>query len=227
MSAPVDRFDEVRRRWIALHQHTFIFQKRRAELLAQQIRIRAEILTGARVDPADDNVIHPLWMRPIKTPYAALDFAIVVVAAMLAPIGWPAGRAVYKAVVQLIPDTLRSYPIAAFMWASVVTGLPLVLLYDPDTTLAQTVLLPWVLGQLPATALAAGVYGILDGWLTVDGSRDWWPMRPPEATESVDFGLQPDDLTAPGIFGTYPTPDMGERTPITRENRENSERKNR
>lgn len=224
MSAPVDRFDEVRRRWIALHQHTFIFQKRRAELLAQQIRIRAEILTGARVDPADDNVIHPLWMRPIKTPYAALDFAIVVVAAVLAPIGWPAGRAVYKAVVQLIPDTLRSYPIAAFMWASVVTGLPLVLLYDPDTTVAQTVLLPWVLGQLPATALAAGVYGILEGWLAVDGSRDWWPMRPPAATESVDFGLQPDDLTAAGIFGIYPTPDVGERTPIAREH---NERKNR
>ncbi|KDE97174.1 hypothetical protein Y900_028285 [Mycolicibacterium aromaticivorans JS19b1 = JCM 16368] len=224
MSAPVDRFDEVRRRWIALHQHTFIFQKRRAELLAQQIRIRAEILTGARVDPADDNVIHPLWMRPNKTPYAALDFAIAVVAAVLAPIGWPAGRAVYKGFIQLIPHTLRSYPIAAFMWAAVVTGLPMVLLYYPDTTLAQTVLLPWVLGQLPATALAAGVYGILEGWLAVDGSRDWWPMRPPAATESVDFGLQPDDLTAPGIFGIYPTPDVGERTPIAREH---NERKNR
>lgn len=224
MSAPADRFDEVRRKWIAWHQHTFIFQKRRAETLARQIRKRVGILTGAREDPADDDVIHPLWIRPIKTPYAALDFAIVVVAAVLAPIGWPAGRAIYKGVVQLIPATLRSYPIAAFMWASVVTGLPLVLLYDPKVTLAQTVLLPWVLGQLPATALAAGIYGVLDGWLAVDGSRDWWPMRPPAAAESVDFGLEADDLTAPGIFGTYPTPEVGERTPITRENHE---RKNR
>ena len=41
MSAPVDRFDEVRRRWIARHQHTFIFQKRRAEILARRIRDRA------------------------------------------------------------------------------------------------------------------------------------------------------------------------------------------
>jgi hypothetical protein len=225
MSAPTDRFDEIRRSWIARHQHTFIFQKRRAEILAQQIRIRAEKLTGARVDPADDNVIHWLLMRPVKTPYAALDFTIVVVAAVLAPIGWPAGRAVYQGVVQLIPETLRSYPVAAFMWASVVTSLPLVLLYDPGPTLAQTVLLPWVLGQLPATALAAGIYGILDGWLAVDGSRDWWPMRPPAATESVDFGLQADDLTPPGIFGTYPTPEVGERTPITRNN--NKKRKNR
>lgn len=220
MSAPADRFDEIRRKWIARHQHTFIFQKRRAEILARQIRDRAQILSGARVDPADDDVIHPLLMRPVKTPYAGLDAAIVLVAAVLAPIGWPAGRAVYKAIAQLIPDTLRSYPIAAFMWASVVTGLPLVLLYDPDTTLAQTVLLPWLLGQLPATALAAGVYGILDGWLAVDGSRDWWPMRPPPAAESVDFGFEADDLTLPGIFGTYPTPEMGERTPITRESRE-------
>jgi hypothetical protein len=214
MSAPADRFDEIRRKWIARHQHTFIFQKRRAEILARQIRDRAQILSGARVDPADDDVIHPLFMRPVKTPYAGVDAAIVFVAAVLAPIGWPAGRAIYTAVVQLIPDTLRSYPVAAFMWASVATGLPLVLLYDPDTTVAQTVLLPWLLGQLPAAALAAGIYGILEGWLAVDGSRDWWPMRPPPAANSVDFGLQPDDLTPPGIFGTYPTPPMGERTPI-------------
>jgi hypothetical protein len=217
MSAPDDRFDEVRRKWIARHQHTFIFQKRRAEILARQIRDRAQLLSGARVDAADDDVIHPLLMRPIKTPYAGLDAAIVLLAALLAPIGWAAGRVVYKAVAQLIPDTLRSYPVAAFMWASVVTGLPLVLLYDPDTTLTQTILVPWLLGQLPATALAAGMYGILDGWLAVDGSRDWWPMRPPAATESVDFGLEADDLTLPGIFDTYPTPPVGERTPLTRE----------
>lgn len=220
MSAPDDRFDEVRRKWIARHQHTFIFQKRRAEVLARQIRDRAQVLSGARVDAADDDVIHPLLMRPITTPYAGLDAAIVLVAAVLAPIGWIAGRGVYKAVVQLIPDTLRSYPVAAFMWASVVTGLPLVLLYDPDTTLTQTTLMPWLLGQLPATALAAGIYGILEGWLAVDGSRDWWPMRPPATTESVDFGLEADDLTLPGIFDTYPTPPVGERTPLTREPRE-------
>lgn len=217
MSPPADRFDEVRRKWIARHQHTFIFQKRRAEILARQIRDRAQILSGARVDAADDDVIHPLIARPVKTPYAGLDFAIVIVAAVLAPIGWPAGIAVHRAIVQLIPDTLRSYPVAAFMWASVATGLPLALLYDPDTTLAQTVLLPWLLGQLPATALAAGIYGVLEGWLAVDGSRDWWPMRPPAVTESVDFGLALDDLPMPGIFDVSPTPTVGERTPLLRD----------
>ena len=42
MPVPADRFDEIRRKWIARHQHTFIFQKRRAEILARQIRDRAQ-----------------------------------------------------------------------------------------------------------------------------------------------------------------------------------------
>ena len=217
MSMPADRFDELRRKWIARHQHTFIFQKRRAEILARQIRDRAQELSGARVDAADDDVIHPLLMRPVKTPYAGLDAVVVLVAAILAPLGWIAGRWVYKTVVQLIPDSLRSYPVAAFMWASVITGLPMVLLYEPGTTLTQTVLVPWLLGQLPAAALAAGVYGILEGWLAVDGSRDWWPMRPPAAVESVDFGFEVDALAMPEIFDTHPAPPLGERTPFTRE----------
>jgi hypothetical protein len=67
MPTPPDRFDEVRRKWIARHQHTFIFQKRRAEILARRIRDRATEKTGARVDPADDDVIHPLFMRGSNT----------------------------------------------------------------------------------------------------------------------------------------------------------------
>ncbi|WP_457142092.1 hypothetical protein [Mycobacterium sp. URHB0021] len=153
----------------------------------------------------------------MKTPYAGLDAVIVVVAAVLAPLGWIAGRAAYNIVIQLIPDALRSYPVAAFMWASVITGLPLVLLYDPDATLNQTVLVPWLLGQLPAAALAAGIYGILEGWLAVDGARDWWPMRPPPAVESVDFGFEVDGFAMPEIFNTHPAPPVGERTPFTRE----------
>ncbi|OPX07372.1 hypothetical protein B1790_23675 [Mycobacterium sp. AT1] len=217
MSTPADRFDELRRKWIARHQHTFIFQKRRAEILARQIRDRAQELSGARVDAADDDVIHPLLMRPVKTPYAGVDMAIVAVAAVLAPLGWPVGRWVHKTVVQLIPESLRSYPVAAFMWAAVITGLPVVLLYEPGPTLTHTVLVPWLLGQLPATALTAGVYGILDGWLAVDGSRDWWPMRPPAAVESVDFGFEVDALPMPEIFDTFPAPPLGERTPFARE----------
>ena len=137
MPVPADRFDEIRRKWIARHQYTFIFQKRRAELLARQIRDRDTERTGARVDPADDDVIHPWFMRPVKTPYAMLDWAIFMTAGLLAPLGWPAGKILSKTVVELIPGELRSYPVAAFMWSAAIVGVPLALLYEPGDSLVS------------------------------------------------------------------------------------------
>jgi hypothetical protein len=222
MSVPVDRFDEIRRKWIARNQQTFIFQKRRAEILARQIRDRATENSVARVDPADDDVIHRFTSRmwSNNTPYAVFDAAIILTAAILAPLGWPMGYWLYKMTVQLIPEQIRSYPIAAFMCAAVAIGLPLPLLYTPSDSVIGTVVVPYVFAQLPAAALAAGVYGILEGWLAVDGSRDWWPMRPPPVSALVDFGWEPDDMTLPGVFPTRETPDSGERTPIHRNRRD-------
>ena len=203
MPVPADRFDEIRRKWIARHQHTFIFQKRRAEILARQIRDRAAEKSGARVDPADDDVIHPLIARPVKTVYAGVDMAIVVHRRPAGPAGL-AGRQ------GDLPDAG-----AANSWrAAVVSGRGLhvggggggdcrcALLYQPTDSLAGTVLAPWLLAQLPAALLAAGIYGILEGWLAVDGARDWWPMRPPPERDEIDFGLEADDLTMPGVFRT-------------------------
>jgi hypothetical protein len=217
MPAPVDRFDEVRRRWIARHQHTFIFQKRRAEILARRIRDRAAHNSGARVDPADDDVIHPLLARAVKTTYAGIDLVVVLVCAVVVPVGWLVGKGLYHAAVRLIPDRLRSYPVAAFMWAAVVVGSPLVLLYRPAETLAGTLLLPWLLAQAPAGLLAAGMYGILEGWLAVDGARDWWPMRPPPERDEADFGWDSGDLTLPGLFDVSAQDEVGERTPLHRD----------
>ena len=163
-----DRFDEIRRKWIARHQYTFIFQKRRAESLARQIRDRDTERTGARVDPADDDVIHPWFMRPVKTPYAMLDWAIFMTAGLLAPLGWPAGKILSKTVVELIPGELRSYPVAAFMVPAAIVGVPLALLYEPGDSLVSAAATPWLLAQVPATLLTAGIYGILEGWLAVD-----------------------------------------------------------
>jgi hypothetical protein len=217
MSAPVDRFDEVRRCWIARHQYTFTFQKRRAQILARRIRDRATLASGARVDPADDDVIHPLVSRPVQTMYGGVDFAIVAVCAVLAPLGWLAGRSMYGAVVQLIPETLRSYPVAALVWAAVLVGSPLALLYEPSDTLVGTVVLPWLVAQVPAALLAAGLYGILNGWLAVDGARDWWPMRPEAESDAADFGWASGDLTLPGVFAVRDEQRVGERTPMRRE----------
>src|SRR4029079_19098303 len=38
------------------------------------------------------------------------------------------------------------------------------------------IVVPWLLGQIPAAFLVAGLYGVLEGWLAVDGSPDWGPM---------------------------------------------------
>jgi hypothetical protein len=217
MSAPVDRFDEVRRRWIARHQYTFVFQKRRAEILARRIRDRATQNSGARVDPADDDVIHPLLTRPVKTPYAGLDFVVVLVCAVLAPVGWILGKSLYRAVVRLIPHLLRSYPVTAFLWAAVVVGVPLALLYQPGSTVGETLVVPWLLAQVPAALLAAGVYGIMEGWLAVDGAREWWPMRPPHECDEADFGWDSGDLTLPGVFDVRAEDQAGERTPRRRD----------
>ena len=80
---------------------------------------------------------------------------------------------------------------------------------------ALLVLTPWLFAQVPAAALAAGLYGILEGWLAVDGARDWWPMRPPPENDEIDFGLDADDLTMPGVFPTHAAEPPGERTPRT------------
>ena len=217
MATPPDRFDEIRRKWIARHQYIFMFQKRRAEILARQIRDRDTILTGARVDTADDDVIHPWFMRPVKTPYAAVDWTIFMVAGILAPLGWPAGKALSKMVVQLIPSELRSYPITAWFWAAAGVGAPLppvLWLTGPGDSLLSAAIAPWLVAQIPAALLAAGLYGIAEGWLAVDGARDWWPMRPPPEVDDIDFGfLEPDDMTGPGIFPTRRELPVGDASP--------------
>lgn len=220
MPVPADKFDEIRRRWIARNQRTFIFQKRRAEILACQIRDRDTIASGARADPADDNVIHPWFMRPIKTPYAMLDWAIFMAAGVLAPAGWALGKLLSKTVVQLIPGELRSYPVAAFMWSAAIVGFPLpvlAMLLAPSESLDEAVGIPWLLAQIPASLLTAGIYGILEGWLVVDGARDWWPMRPPTKADDIDFGFQADDMTGPGIFPTRHDDPPGDPTPIRKD----------
>lgn len=212
---PPDRFDEIRRKRIARYQYSFAFQKRRAELLARQIRDRDTDRTNARVDPADDDVMHPWWLRPVNTPYAAVDWAIFMAAGLLAPIGWLVGKAIYKAIVQLIPDDLCGYPIAACCWAAVATGVPLPIIcgvWSPGD-LTSALVLPWLFAQLPAAPLAAGVYGILEGWLAIDASRPIWPMRPPPQNNDVYVGVEPDDLTRPGVFPVHREGGPGDPVP--------------
>ena len=86
------------------------------------------------------------------------------------PFGWLAGKGIYRLTVVLIPDTLRSYPIVAFLWAALLPGAMIVLLYDPAPGLGAKVFWVWVAAQLPAMLLIAGLYGIVEGWLAVPGA---------------------------------------------------------
>ncbi len=78
------------------------------------------------------------------------------------------------------------------MWSAAIVGFPLPLLLwltGPADSLVSAAAIPWLLAQIPAALLTAGIYGILEGWLAVDGARDWWPMRPPDDVDDVDFGF--------------------------------------
>ncbi|MFA5605853.1 MAG: hypothetical protein WDA07_01505 [Leucobacter sp.] len=209
----VDRYDELRREWIAEHASIFTMQIRRAEMLNRRIRRRHREIAGARPNPYDDHATHPLFSRGAKTVEAKLELLIVLVAAFAAPLGWPVGRFIYQRIETLIPDRLRSYPIPALLFTAVVLGTVTVLLYSPGDDLSSALLAPWLIGQLPAAALTAAVYGILNGWLAVDGSTEWWPLTPTAPSVELPPVLLPDDLTAPSLFDTVPVADPIDRTP--------------
>jgi hypothetical protein len=66
-----------------------------------------------------------------------------------------------------------------------------------------------------ATFAAAGLYGILNGWLAVDGSATWWPLTPPPMPVEFNLSLEPDDLTAPSVRNRRPE-SAADLTPVTR-----------
>jgi hypothetical protein len=214
-----DRFDEVRRAWIAEHQGWSMIQRRRAELLGRRVRARQRRRASAVPDPHDDTVLPPLWLRAAKSPAAQVELTLALAAVLLTPLAWFAGRLVTSAVVRLIPGTLRGYPIAALLWSGAGLGLLTVLLgwatYDPGESLRQAVLLPWGCLQIAAVPAAAGLYGIADGWLAVPGSRQWWPLtparRPLTAGDAADI-LGGYDLTGPGLVDAQRLNEPGERT---------------
>ncbi|SKF33169.1 Uncharacterised protein [Mycobacteroides abscessus subsp. massiliense] len=173
---PPDRYDAARRAWIARHGNVFNFQKRRAQLLARQIRERIRAEAGARPEEQDDFVIDPIWYRKPTTLDAFAETAIIITLVVLAPMGWLLGRLLYRWIVKQIPDNLSAYPITALTWAGTPIGLMFCLSYDPRDSITVALGGAWVLAQIPATFLAAALYGILNGWLAVDGSADWWPL---------------------------------------------------
>jgi len=141
MTVRPDRFDEMRRAWIAAHQGTSTIQRRRAEVLGRDVRARQRAVANAVPDPHDDTVLPPLWLRNAHSPAAQLELMGVLALTLLAPLGWPAGWLVKTAVTRLIPQALRAFPIAALLWSGAGLGALIVLTYDPAPIAGQPVLL--------------------------------------------------------------------------------------
>lgn len=200
MAAAVDIFAEERRAWIAAHAGVLLFQKRRAELLGKRIRARDRARVGVRPDPHDDDVTPPLMFRKTSTATGGFETAIVAACAVTAPIGWPIGRLLYGWITTLIPDRLLGYPIPALLGTAVLCGIPLPLLYDPSASVWSVVVAPWLLAQIPAMFLAAGIYGILEGWLAIEGSSHWWPLTPAAAELDDELFLGGRDVSMPTIL---------------------------
>ncbi|BBX88325.1 hypothetical protein [Mycolicibacterium aubagnense] len=202
---PAEVFDDQRRAWIAAHTGVFMFQTRRAELLGKRIRARVRGEVGARPDPHDDKITPPLIYRLDGSGVGAVEIVLVLVCAAIAPIGWALGKVLYHQLTRLIPERLRAYPIPALIWASIPCALPLPF-YDPTSVaLTATILIPWLVAQLPAIFLAAAAYGLLEGWLAVDGSSDWWPLTP-EAGDVDDTLFLGADTHAPMVTILDPSP---------------------
>jgi len=211
---PPDRFDDLRREWIAFRQGDSLIQRRRAEQLGRIVRKRQRIHTVAVPDPHDDTVLPRIYLREAKSRASKIEVVLVLMAAVTAPLGWPAGLALRSAITATIPGTLRAYPIAALLWAGVGLGALVAtathLVYDPAGSFAQIALVPWLAMQLAAIPFVAGVYGLLEGWLAVDGSAQWWPLTPPKreltaADAAAVLGAY--DVTGPAVVQARPLND--------------------
>lgn len=197
-----DRYDELRREWIAEHAGIWTVQKRRAELLNRRIRKRMRMEAGARPNPHDDNVIRPLWARRGDTAEVFLERFAVLLCTVAAPLGWPLGRLLYGRLIVLIPRRLRAVPVVALLWSAAGIGVVTAAVYTPDATFTTSFLAPYLVAQIPAVFASAAAYGVLNGWLAVDGSSTWWPVAPPPLPVEFDLALDIDDLTAPAVFDT-------------------------
>jgi hypothetical protein len=215
MTVRPDRFDEMRRAWIAAHQSWSTIQRRRAELLGRRVRARQRAVATAVPDPHDDTVLPPLCLRTMHSPTAQIEGIAVVFAALAAPLGWLAGWLIKTVLTDLIPHKLRAFPIAALLLSGAALGVPIVLLYDPAPTFGQTVMLPWACAQVAAAPAIAGLYGIADGWLAVPGSLAWWPLTPhrhPITAADAAAILGAYDYTGPAAVDDQQLKEPGERS---------------
>ena len=216
----VDRYDDLRREWIARHQGWSRIQRRRAEQLGRVIRVRQRRQAAAVPDPHDDTVLGPILLRTSHSPASSAEWLLLVGLLVIAPVGWLGGYLLRCAVGRMIPAQLRGYPVAGLLWSGAAVGALSVAgvaaVYRPDAGLAQLALMPWVCAQIAGIFVVAGVYGIAEGWLAVPASRMWLPRTPPRpvlTAEDAAAVLGGWDMTAPGLLDVARLHTPGHRTP--------------
>ncbi|PXX06383.1 hypothetical protein [Mycolicibacterium moriokaense] len=212
---PTDRFDEMRRAWISAHQGTATIQRRRAEILGRNIRARQRAVATAVPDPHDDTILPPLWLRTVKSPTSQIELLAVTMVACAVPLGWAGGYLLKEVVTHLIPGYLRGFPIAALLWSGAMLELLTALAYNPAPTFGSVALSPWFCLEVAAVPAVAGVYGVAEGWLAVSGSRQWWPLTPPQrpltASDAAAI-LGGYDITGPALLDARRLNEPGERS---------------
>jgi hypothetical protein len=72
-------------------------------------------------------------------------------------------------------------------------------------SLSGTLIIPWILAQIPATFATASAYGVLEGWLAIDGSSDWWPLTPAQRDVDDNLILGPAPLPMPTLLDSAAT----------------------
>jgi len=193
-------YGEVRAAWIGRYEGESLCQTRRAERLGRALRARARSRAALAPDAHDDKITPRLIFRKPNL----VDTLPVLLALVAAPVGWPVGFLAYRVIVRLIPDHLRAYPIPALLWAGVVCGWPLPAFYDGSGDLWSVFEPAWYWAQIPATFFVAGVYGILEGWLAIDGSGDCWPLTPLAPVINAELMLR---LPMTTVFDPPPKPE--------------------
>ncbi|WP_454793802.1 hypothetical protein [Mycolicibacterium lutetiense] len=179
-------FAEKRASWILRNAREYGFQRRRGELLKLEFDDLNRHMAGVDFNMHYQGITERLYLRSNTSRAAIKELIVVVGCAVLFPLAWPLGRLLYRWMAQRIttsPKTADSIPITALAWIGAALMLLGSIVIDPGSasSFMWVLLLPWIMVQGAGTFLMASVYGVLEGWLAVPGSTDWWPAPPPAA----------------------------------------------
>lgn len=195
-----ERLDR-RAAWILNRYGWALFQRRRGQLIRKLMWEVDRELAGANPSQFAEVVTAPLHERPITSRAVAKEYATVIAGLVFLPLAWIGGRLLYKLLARLVPRKAIAYPItplaaiAGGLSAAVALGMWLIHL-----TVLEWAYVPFLIAQIPGVFFIAALYGILEGWLGVQGSTDWWPEAQ-KPLETLDFEfLEPDVLNAPPML---------------------------